>query len=79
MPQQNLPVQSLQTWLRHQCMMWHVSPVAGILSFGWLALQDGFSPADLAEACGAHEVCEYLSSLDAKVQESKMKQYQQWL
>ena len=79
MPLRNLPVQSVQTCLQIQCMMWHASPAAGSSSLGWLSLQDGFSPADLAEACGAHEVYEYLSSLDAKVQESKIKQYQQWL
>ena len=50
-----------------------------VLRVGWLCLQDDFSPADLAEACRAREVREYLSSLDAKVQESKIKQYQQWL
>jgi len=44
-----------------------------------LYMQDDYCPADLAEACGAYAVYDYLSSLDVKVQVSKIKQYQQWL
>ena len=41
--------------------------------------QDNMRPVDLATLCGAKEAVEYLNTLDAKAQASKIKQYQQWL
>ncbi len=42
-------------------------------------MQDNMRPVDLAIACGATDAVEYLNALDAKAQENKIRQYQQWL